>query len=665
VDELAGLYRSLLADRAILVVLDDALDEAQVRPLLPGGGRSGVLITSRGRLVGLEGATLLDLDVLGIDEAVELLARVAGSERVAAELGAARDIARLCGGLPLAVRTAGARLAGRVSWPIAHLADRLRDERQRLDELTAGDLEVRASLALSLRTLRADERAAFRRLGLIGVSEFGGWLLGPLLDVPPPEAARLAERLTDAQLVDPAGFDGTGQSRYRLHDLLRVYGAELAETEESRADRCATLGRTVRSWLWLVNRAAQLSAAGTLQLDSDAADEPDLDPEIVRALQRNPRAWFETEHATLAEVVARATDLDPRAVASGLATALLTWPLAARRQFERWSGAHEAALLALRRAGDGPGEARLLVGLGKLRSEQDRFAEARSYLADAESAFGALADRHGVATVQSILGKLAVEQGRYAEAAGRLDAAREFFVETGHQVGIANVERTLGRIHREQGRFDLAMSSFQSALAVYQQVGSARGEAITRNGIAMVHRGDGSLCRAAEEFELAAELLERVGDRLTLTYTRQDLAKVRIRQGRLGSVRGELDRSLELCRSLDDRFGQALVLRTLGALEIALGDGPAAVQQLALSLAIWRAIDLPLFAARARRDLAAAHQLMGNRYAATCCWSAALETFRAFGAREWTEMTMAAGRGTLGVEVGVCAALRPVVSTAD
>jgi transcriptional regulator with XRE-family HTH domain len=192
-EERAERYRTLVADRRMLVVLDNAAGEAQVRPLLPGSPTCRVLVTSRARLTGLEGAHRLDLEVLAPPAAVELLGRVAGPARVAAEPAAAAAIVGYCGHLPLAIRVAGARLATRPGWSLVRLAERLADEHQRLDELTAGDLEVRASIALSYRALPAQQQRAFRRLGLLEMPDFPAWVAAALLDLDP---ARARERST-------------------------------------------------------------------------------------------------------------------------------------------------------------------------------------------------------------------------------------------------------------------------------------------------------------------------------------------------------------------------------------------------------------------------------------------------------------------------------------
>lgn len=237
VQDRAALFRARTARRRVLVVLDDAGGEAQLRPLLPGGSGCGVLVTSRSPLTALEGARLVDLDGFNLDQALELLARIIGRARTAAEPDAATAIVDRCGRLPLAVRIAGARLLAKPHWPLAKLAERLGDERRRLDELAAGDLEVRASVALSYQGLDGLQRRTFRRLGLLEATTFSAWAAAALLDLPVPQAERSLEALTDARLLDVVGRDGIGQVRYRFHDLMRLFARERAAAEEGEGDR--------------------------------------------------------------------------------------------------------------------------------------------------------------------------------------------------------------------------------------------------------------------------------------------------------------------------------------------------------------------------------------------------------------------------------------------
>ncbi|MEU1179531.1 BTAD domain-containing putative transcriptional regulator [Streptomyces sp. NPDC005820] len=280
--ERTALYRTVLARRRVLVVLDDAAGDRQVQPLLPGTGGSAALVTSRRRLTGLDASALVRLGALGVRATVELLGSLVGSERVAAEPSAALDLARLCGGLPLAVRVVGSRLGARQRWPLAGLAARLRDEHRRLDELCSGDLDVRAGIARSYRGLAARERLAFRRLGLLGPVDLAPWLGAPLLGVSVPEAERLVEALVEAHLLEVLVPDDSGRIRYRFPDLVRLYAEERACAEDSAPERWAAVERAVRLWLTLVRHAAHQEPQPGRGSRAPEGSEPDWSRSLER-----------------------------------------------------------------------------------------------------------------------------------------------------------------------------------------------------------------------------------------------------------------------------------------------------------------------------------------------------------------------------------------------
>ncbi|GIF62234.1 hypothetical protein Ais01nite_02690 [Asanoa ishikariensis] len=235
-DERAETYRMRLAGRQVLVVLDNTRGEEQVRPLLPGTGTCGVLVTSRRRLTGIEGAHHLELAVFPEADALGLLSRIVGVERLRSQLAEAGEIVARCGRLPLAVRVAGARLAARPAWPLRRLAEILGDERRRLDQLATGDLAVRSSLLASYQDLQQEQQRLFRLLGLFDAEDFPGWLAAAVLGGPPTRAADHLEALVDAQLLGVAGVDPGGQLRYRFHGLVKLFAREQARAEES--DEC-------------------------------------------------------------------------------------------------------------------------------------------------------------------------------------------------------------------------------------------------------------------------------------------------------------------------------------------------------------------------------------------------------------------------------------------
>ncbi|MEK8103923.1 hypothetical protein NKG94_00335 [Micromonospora sp. M12] len=226
-------------------MLDNAVSEEQVRFLLPGAAPCAVLITGRARLTGIEGIRRIDLDVFPPTEAVQFLARLADDERVVRQLTAAADLVELCGYLPLAVRIAGARLAARPTLQLEHLVGLLGDEQRRLDWLVTGDLAVRASLAFSYRALTPESRRLFRLLGLFEVPDFVATLAAAILECPLERAIEHIETLVDAQLLSVEAVDVAGQTRYRFHDLTRLFAAECAELEEEPAERAQAV-----QWGW-------------------------------------------------------------------------------------------------------------------------------------------------------------------------------------------------------------------------------------------------------------------------------------------------------------------------------------------------------------------------------------------------------------------------------
>ncbi|MGD0065969.1 MAG: NB-ARC domain-containing protein [Streptosporangiaceae bacterium] len=331
-EERAARYRSLLAGRRMPVVADDARDAAQVRPLLPGSAGCAVIVTSRGVLAGLAGAAQLSLGVLGEEEALRLFAAIVGAPRAAAEPEATAAVLACCSGLPLAIRIAGARLASRPGWSIARLAARLASERDRLAELTAGDLALRASFAVSYDALAADGSGAralpgpagpgsadparvFRLLGLASMAELSLPAVAALAGQPPGQVAAALETLTDAHLLESPEPD-----RYRLHDLLRSYAAELARHTDSQEEQDAAIGRILHWYAGQAVAAARLlTPAHTLPVLIPAqAASPTTMTDAAEAL-----GWYEAELANLGAAASQAAARGLPAVAAQIPIAML------------------------------------------------------------------------------------------------------------------------------------------------------------------------------------------------------------------------------------------------------------------------------------------------------------------------------------------------------
>lgn len=636
-DERAQLYRTMLADRRILVVLDDASDEQQVRPLLPGGHTSAVLVTSRERLGALGGAAHLDLDVLSDDEALHLLDKVVDGGRVAEEQEAAREIVRLCGRLPLAVRIAGARLAARSRWRLSRLAERLRVQHRVLQELAIGDLEVRGSLALSYDGLRERERMALRRLGLLDVSSFGGWVVAPLLGCSVLDAEDVVERLVDAQLLDVSTSDESGALRYQIHDLTRAFARERGEAEETVETIRTAVARTAESWLGLVESAGGRMPNATL--DATRAPTPDryLEAGDVAEIVADPEAWFDAEQNGLVGLVERVSELDLTDVATRLAAELCSSRFSVRNLFGQWWRTHSAALAAARRVGDRRGEARLLAGLGWLRYEQDRFDEACSYYEQALAAYEHAGDRRGQAVTRLSLSTVQREQGQLAVARSLLDQALTELRLLDEPSALAQALHGLGRVLTEQGELAAALPMCEEACAAYEKIGDSHSLALAVRSVGIVHRAAGNLDEAARWCTRAVDLMRDLGNPLASAYAVQALAKVLLRQGRGDELRDDLLACLHTCNEMQDGFGQALLLRTLGELDLAVGRYAQARQHLDRALQWWDALGLPVWRARTLRDLATTLDGLGERAAADTAWAEALGVFRLHGCREARE----------------------------
>ena len=327
-EERAALYRSRLAGRRLLILLDDAACEAQLRPLLPGTPGCAVLVTSQTRLAGLNGAQLVDLELLDAEHAVELLARIAGPQRVAAESTAAREIVRLCGFLPLAIRIAGTRLAARPHWPLARLESDLAGEQHRLDHLQLGDLDVRASFARSYDHLDVLARRAFRLLGMLESRDFAPWVTAALLDIPQLQAEDLMDALVDMHLLEVAARDTCGNVRYRFHDLLGAYAREMLAAQEPEPERLTALERVFGGWLTLAEAAGRSMtgsapgpSAGSVPADESGRcwrpDEP-----VVKSVSADPSTWFRTEWAALAGALDQAYSVGSTALGWALGVRL-------------------------------------------------------------------------------------------------------------------------------------------------------------------------------------------------------------------------------------------------------------------------------------------------------------------------------------------------------
>ncbi|MFC9242057.1 BTAD domain-containing putative transcriptional regulator [Streptomyces decoyicus] len=310
--ERAALYRSVLADRRVLIVLDNVRSFDQVRALIPGSSRSCVLLTSRSlleQLVVRHGALSIHLDVLRRREATDLLAQFIGEDRVDAARADAERLVELCDRLPLTVRIAAARLAAKPQWPIGYLASRLDNEQLRLDELSSGESQVRSSFALSYHALPHDVALLYRRLGLLDAPDFAAWVGAALLATDTRKAEGLMESLVDAHLLQTVGFDSTGQPRYGFRNLLRLHAREAAAEEGGALEQREALHRAFRGWLSVAEQARRRefgSGHGEQMLFGASMPSGPMGTAELDMLTASPSGWFEAERLALISVVDQA-----------------------------------------------------------------------------------------------------------------------------------------------------------------------------------------------------------------------------------------------------------------------------------------------------------------------------------------------------------------------
>lgn len=320
------LYRSLLADRQMLIVLDSALTDTQVIPLLPGGSRSRVIVASRSRIVSFGAVALVELEPFDAVDSGHLLTTVVGHDRVRREPAALDRLMELCGRLPLSLRIAAVRLAAKPHWTLSRLCERLSDERTRLAELRIGTWDVRESLRCCYRTLAATQQSALRRLSMLDIPDFPAWAVAEVLGEPEAVGEEVAESLVDARMLDVATVEGqSGRPRHRFHDLIRIFARECAAEEESTEDIRQALDRTFRAWLSLARQAAGLDRSPNEASQARLHEHPDV--------------WFEYERPTLVALAHQAAGTGRPAMAADLNQAIASL---IRRQ--------ETALVPARRA---------------------------------------------------------------------------------------------------------------------------------------------------------------------------------------------------------------------------------------------------------------------------------------------------------------------------
>jgi DNA-binding SARP family transcriptional activator len=547
--ERAGLLRTLLSGRRMLILLDDARDAAQVRPLLPGSGSCSVVVTSRNRMTGLAG-THLDLDVLDDDSALALYARILGPRRVAAEPDAVATLVRLSSGLPLAIRIAAARLAARPGWSVTMLASRLADGRQRISELRIGDLAVRSSFELSYAALRPDAAGhdparAFRLLGLFEGADLSLPGAAALLATGEDQARDVLDTLLDAHLLQPAAA-----GRYRLHDLLRVYAAERAFDGETPAAREDAVRGLIAWYLHTADAAAGVLEPRIQRVPLDAAGSP------VRPLEFGSYTaameWCETERANLIAASHQAAQL-------GLHVLAWQLPFTLRRFFRLrkyqadWIATFEIALASARILGDRGAEASILSSLGEPYNDLGHHDKAIGLRLEAVAIYRDLGDLRGEAGALANVAVIFGLRGEPREALAYLERALPIFRDTGDAYNEARALGNIGEAMRACQRHDEAISHLRKALAIHSRLGGeSYSQAIIMGTLGDVYLDVHEYENASECFRQALSIGISLSDRGGEAFALNGLGRALSMLGRDAEARQSWLRARDIFADIGD-----------------------------------------------------------------------------------------------------------------
>jgi tetratricopeptide (TPR) repeat protein len=628
--ERAAHYRTLMSDRRMLVVLDNASSVEQVRPLLPAARCSLVMITSRDSLPGLvarDGARRIDLDLLEPGEAVELLRTLIGP-RAQAEPVAVERLAALCTRLPLALRIAAELAASRPGVALGELADELADERTRLDLLDAG-ADARSSVSSvfswSYRALRDLDAKLFRLLGLNPAAEVDSYGAAALAGTDLAQAKASLDRLARAHLIQRCL---TG--RFSMHDLLRTYAARLADQAETEGSRRAAVLRLLDYYLATTAKAmdAAFPAEQKRRPRPFALTTPS--PEFASAAEG--RAWLDDQRGDLVTVVGYAAQHGCAVHAVKIADVLwrhlhngafhqealmihgaalaASSQMADRRydgiarvnlgtvhwrlgQHDEAASNYQEALTAFRAAGDRTGEARVLANLGAVYWLWGNYDDAAEYSLLAFTAFGDMGDLAGESRALGNLGAIRAGQGRYEEAARCHRHSLQIAREIGDRQAEGRALDNLGVVLARQGHLDTAAEHHTRALTISRELGDRTGEAGALENLGLLHRDDGRFEQALEDFEMVLGIACDIGNRNREASVLNAVGETFRATGQIEQAQSHHELALAKANEIGNRYERARALNGLGHTMNATGNLRNARSHWQDALAIYEDIGAP------------------------------------------------------------------------
>ncbi|WP_433171325.1 AfsR/SARP family transcriptional regulator [Actinoallomurus sp. CA-150999] len=529
-EDRAGLLRSALATRQMLMVLDNAADSAQVRPLLPASAGNGVIITSRSRIASVPGARMVELGALPPGEATELLARAAGGGQVEADRASALEVVRACGALPLAVRIAGTRLAARPYWTVADLADRLRERHHVLDELRVDDLDIRASFAVSYACLTGEQARAFRLLALLPVPDLGLDSAAALLGLPENTAERILEELVDASLLLARPCD-----RYGYHDLVRTFALE----QSAKLDRPEQQAAALRALLEHLLEGMNTGLPGPRRAQSFRG--------------RAAANWLRAEHRVMIEAICHvATRADLPASYAAQLSLRLHRVLVATGQWDDLQRCGAATMTAGLRDGDTLAEATATRILGSVAMHQGDLDSAEARFERALKLSMDDGDRPGEAFSWLFLGNVAGARANPWPAINHLTTALEIFEERGIDLGVTLSGCYLGEQLVVAGDPRAALRHLNRGLDLARQTSDIDLESMALQKLSSAHSSLGehetAVKLAAEGMRLAREHRSRHSQAIALIH----LGTCLLTAARPAEALDHLMQAARLCTDMND-----------------------------------------------------------------------------------------------------------------
>lgn len=620
-------YRTLMADRRVLVVLDDAASGAQVNDLVPANPGCAVLVTARRRLPDVGGAHhMAPLEPLGAADATELFGRVVKDAGVALENdpGSVEKVVALCGGLPLALRVAGALRVHDHPRPTAELAERL--ARQGPEGFAYGELSVARTIGAGFDGLSDGARRLFLGLGLLPLTSFGLWTAAALLD---QDAAAALSRLAASFMVESAAPD----LRYRFHDLTKEYARRRA-LGAYPGDRDAVPARAYLALLTLTRRAHARLYGGDFEVVHSGVPDWAAPPAVLAEIDAAPLDWFEKERANIRAGVAHCAELGLTETCWDLAVSAHEF-YTIRGYFDDWYATHTVALDACRKAGDQRGEGILIACLSQPALVASRRAGGMPGLADLERAAGLLAasgDRHGQAIVLRTLANALRRRGYLTRPLALFGEALGHYVASGDTVGRWQTLRFIGQTHLVLGNLGEASRALDEAEIIATELGDGRLIAQTRYWTGQVCLAMGDTDRAQAAFAAVAEVY-RDGHGLGRAYAVHGLGDLARCRGEFGAAERYLAEAAGLARDNEDAFLEGRVALSAAGLHRARGEPDQQVTALEHGAAVFADCGAPYLRARALAQFA---QVMADRdnAAAAAAWTEIESIYTAAGLPE-------------------------------